>query len=57
MVECKVNFELVLPKSCHTVDKKVLRQTMRYLLERDLCELLTDDEGRCKVRFLRIEEK
>lgn len=57
MVECKVSFEIVLPKTCHNVEKKDLRQAMRYLLERDLCELLTDDDAKCKVRFIKIEEK
>lgn len=57
MVECKVSFEIVLPKTCHNVEKIELRHAMRYLLERDLCELLTDDDAKCKVRFIKIEEK
>lgn len=57
MTECKVSFELVLPKACHGVDKKEVKQTIRYLLQRDLCALMTGDDVKCKVRFLKVIEK
>ena len=57
MTECRVSFEMVLPKKCENIDKVELRQVMRYLLERDLCSLITGDDIQCKVRFLKIEEK
>lgn len=53
----RVTFDLELPRAYSNFKPVLIRQALRYLIERDLCFLLTGNDMRCKTKHIKIENK
>lgn len=51
-----VEFDLVLPKRCE-VGNAIIKDQLRYLIKRDLGDMLTGDDMRVYVRNLKIKKQ